>query len=202
MIQIPCYQTCKTYDKDWKVLYAEFPHHALNSKTNFQWLGNGYYFWTDSDRFAQWWGTDRLQEPYCITRYAIHIEYNMIFDMVGNTAHIEYFFEKLLCTYRELFNRARRFSMKKLPEPTIATVIDHMRKHYKEAAFNFRAMKVCDAWLDKSFNLQFTPDHKTYEFFPGIRRIQLCIFSGEEDCIQNKTPHYPDDYCDAIAKAS
>lgn len=200
MIQITCYQTCKTYSKDWQVLYSEFPHHASSSKSNLQWLGDGYYFWTDSDRFAQWWGTDRLKQPYCITRYSINIEYDMIFDMVGNTGHIEYFFEKLLTTYRILFDKASRFSMTKLPDPTIATVIDHMRKNYKEQVFNFKAMKICDSWLDKESKICFTP--KSLEFFPGTRRIQLCIFSGEEDCIQDKIPHYPDEYCKVIADAT
>lgn len=202
MIQITCYQTCKTDSKDWRVLYDEFPHHASNSKNKFQWLGNGYYFWTDSPRFAEWWGTDRLNQPYCITRYSIHIEYDMIFDMVGNTGHIEFFFEKLLRNYEVLYEKSRKFSYTKLPEPTIATVIDHMRNFYKEQVFNYRAMKICDAWLDKDFKIGFTPKTKRYEFFSGIRRIQLCVFTGEEQCIQDKTPHYPTEYCDVITQAS
>lgn len=202
MIQIACYQTCKTDSKDWKVLYDEFPHHAKNTKSNLQWLGNGYYFWTDSDHFAIWWGTDRLQQPYCITSYLINIEYEMIFDMVGNTRHVQYFFEKLLIIYEAAFEKSRRFSMTKLPEPTIATVIDHMRTFYKEPVFKYRAMKICDAWSDESFSLNFTSKSKAHEYFPGARRIQLCVFSGEEQCIQDKKPHYPVEYCNSIAQAS
>ncbi len=200
MIQITCYQTCKIDSKGWQVLFSEFPHHARNSQSNLQWLGDGYYFWTDSDRFAKWWGTFRLKQPYCITRYSINIEYDMIFDMVGNTEHIEFFFEKLLKTYQTLYEHARRFSMTKLPEPTIATVIDHMRNFYKDQVFKYQAMKICDAWLDKESKLNFTP--QSHEFFPGARRIQLCIFSGEESCIQDKMPHFPKEYCDVIAKAT
>lgn len=202
MIQITCYQTCKIESKDWQTLYNEFPHHAWNGKNKFQWLSDGYYFWPDSVRFAEWWGKDRLKQPYCITRYSIHIEHAMIFDMVGNVSHIEYFFEHLLRAYKVLFEKARKFSPTKLPEPTIATVIDHMRKFYKEQVFNFRAMKVYDAWIDENFAIDFTPGAKGTEYFPGLPRIQICIFTGEEECIRDKTPHFPVEYCNDIAVAT
>ncbi|KAA8733907.1 hypothetical protein F4V57_07610 [Acinetobacter qingfengensis] len=203
MIQITCYQTCKTDSRDWRVLYDEFPHHAKNSN-EYQWLSDGYYFWPDSDHFAKWWGTDRLRQPYCITCYLIHIEYEKIFDMVGNVSHIKYFFEKLLKSYEALYEHSRKFSSKKLPKPTIATVIDHMRNFYKEETFNFKAMKVLDAWIDEEFCIDFTPNSasKKNEYFPGLARIQLCVFSDEKQCIQGKIPHYPNEYCDVIAKAS
>lgn len=202
MIQITCYQTCKIESKDWKTLFNEFPHHAKNSKSKYQWLGDGYYFWPDSDRFARWWGEDRLGQPYCITRYVIHIEYDMIFDMVGNVSHIEYFFTKLLATYRILFEKARCFSATKLAPPTIATVIDHMRKFFKEELFNFKAMKVIDNWVDTEFSFKFVPEAKYHEKLPGLGRIQMCVFTDAKNCIHEKTPHFPEAYCNDIAIAA
>lgn len=202
MIQITCYQTCKIDSKDWNTLFDELPHLAKNTTKNFQWLGEGFYFWPDNDRFAKWWGEERLQVPYCITSYAIRIEYDMIFDMVGNVSHILYFFETLLVSYQKLYDRARRHAMTKLPVPTVATVIDHMRRFFKQDLFNFNAMKVIDSWIDTTFCLDFTPNAKDHEQLPGLGRIQMCVFTDAEDCIHEKTPYFPQEYCDVIAQAA
>lgn len=201
MIQITCYQTCKIDSNDWQTLYDSFPHYAVHNehKKQWQWLGSGYYFWTDSPTYAIWWGTERLKKPYCITSYTVSIEYEAIFDMTANVRHIEYF-SNMLSTYKAAYDKAARFSMKKMPKPSISTVIEHFRTYYREKAFKFKAMKIHHESIDKSYRVPMTPD--SAEFFPGLPKIQLCIFKGEEKCILGKIPHFPDEYCSYIAKAS
>lgn len=198
-VNIACYQTCKADSQDWKALYESFPHHAVTTNTNHQWLGNGYYFWTDSPTNAVWWGEERLGQPYCITRYNVNIEYDLIFDMTGNVQHIEYF-KLLKDKYMEKYEQARRFSMGKLPAPSISTVIQYFRSYYREQMFAFRAAKIHHNWIDQSFRIVMSPQSR--EFFSGLPRIQLCIFTDEKECVEDKTPHYPPDYCDSIARAA
>ncbi|WP_224964773.1 hypothetical protein [Acinetobacter guillouiae] len=202
MIQITCYQTCKIDSKDWQTLYDSFPHHAIQNelKKQWQWLGSGYYFWPDSPTCAVWWGDVRLRQPYCITSYLISIEYEAIFDMTGNIKHIEYF-SFMMDMYKKAYDKAARFCMKKLPAPSVSTVIDHFRTHLREEVFNYKAVKIhnFDDFVNDDDTVKMTPISR--EVFVGLSRIQLCIFKGEEKCISEKTPHSPNDYCSSIAQA-
>lgn len=65
------------------------------SKPDNQWLGQGYYFWTDSDYWAKQW----MRDPKVISQFTIELEKNQVLDLVGNVSDQELF--QAIC---ELFN--------------------------------------------------------------------------------------------------
>lgn len=52
-----------------------------------QWLGQGYYFWTDSDYYAYDWGLKHYNSKYAINKFIVTVPENLFFNLVGNTAH-------------------------------------------------------------------------------------------------------------------
>ena len=67
-----------------------------------QWLGVGYYFWTDSEYFAQKWGELDRKYPkgYVITEYQVEIPEESFLDLVGNVKD-QLFFRKQILDYVE-----------------------------------------------------------------------------------------------------
>jgi len=66
------------------------------SRSNNQWLTQGYYFWTDSDYFAKKWSEDCYKArgyKYCIMKFELSFEKNKLFDLVGNVDHKIKFYE-------------------------------------------------------------------------------------------------------------
>lgn len=188
---IECYQTReKDVEKTWGDLHQELPHLApYDEETKkYQWLGEGYYFWTDSDHFAHWWAKVRKYQSYCITSYQVEIEFDDLLDLSGNVKHAIYL--KKLCTKLQSYVKE-----KNLPEPTICTTITYYRQYYKNEFFKFKAIKL-SAGVDPNSTIKFTPEAK--EVFAGIPRIQLCVFPEAKDSIGNKTPYYPDEYREYI----
>ena len=173
------------------ILFDRFPHMATNTKI-VQWLGNGYYFWTDSCKNAHWWGKNRLKSNYCITEYSVDLDGEFLLDMSGNVEHIEYFYE-----LKKFFEK--KCSESDIDNPSISDLIGYFRKFHKEKLFKFKAIKIHHNLYDKSYKLNMTPNSK--EYFQGLPRIQLCVFPEEKECIKDKIPYYPEDYQQAIISA-
>nr|WP_181717010.1 hypothetical protein [Psychrobacter sp.]QJS05582.1 hypothetical protein [Psychrobacter sp.] len=196
-LTIKCYQTCKTNSKVWTELFEGFPHFATkNSETGtLQWLGDGYYFWTDSKTNAKWWGENRLKAPYCITSYSVNVSSEKLLDLSGNAEQIEYFLE-LRDTFLKIY---RNYSKsKKYVVPTVDIMIDFFREHHRDTFFKFEAIKMHHNIYDKTYK-PIKISQKSQEFFQGLPRIQLCVFLEKEDDIKDKSPSYPDAYCDSIS---
>lgn len=195
-MKLKCYQTCKIDASDWNTIFSNFPHFASEySSEKKQWLGEGYYFWTDSIRNAEWWGKRRLKAPYCITEYFIKINSELLLDLSGNAEHMEYLYQ-LKAFFLDNYNK--NYPNQEVPEPTISGLVEYFRKFYKSEMFEFNAIKIHHNFYDKSFkSIYMTSDSK--EFFEGIPRIQLCVFHENVACIKDKFPIFPDDYCEYIA---
>lgn len=194
-MKLKCYQTCKTHTSNWDTLFSSFPHFANEDiAKKKQWLGEGYYFWTDSMNNAKWWGDNRLKAPYCITEYVININSELLLDLTGNAEHMEYLYQ-LKSFFLDNYNKS--YPNEEAPKPTISGLVEYFRKFYKCEMFAFNAIKIHHNFYDKNFkSIDMASDSK--EFFRGIPRIQLCVFHESLECIKDKFPVYPDEYCEDI----
>lgn len=72
----------------------------------YQWLTDGYYFWLNSDRYAEWWGTSNLRSDYLITQYEIALDREDVLDLIENPDDEDYFFW-LVESYLEKYNESK-----------------------------------------------------------------------------------------------
>ena len=88
-----------------------------------QWLGQGYYFWTDDDFYAHLWGCLKIKNDegisqykykngYVITQFNISIEPNNLLDLVGNARQQIYFYKltPLSTLYNSLILKGLKFN--------------------------------------------------------------------------------------------
>lgn len=88
-----CFQTCSFGTADTKENIERIAP-FLSDPQKPQWLGQGYYFWTDSLLFAKSWGEDHYFSKYAINKYHVIVPKNQFFDLVGNVDHQIEFLEK------------------------------------------------------------------------------------------------------------
>jgi len=84
-ISLSCYHTCAFNDENRNALQQKVPFKSLS--TTPQWLGQGYYFWTDSDYYAREWGVKHYNSKYAINKFIVTVPRNLFFDLVGNVDH-------------------------------------------------------------------------------------------------------------------
>ncbi|WP_447877588.1 hypothetical protein [Serratia fonticola] len=154
-----------------------------NGPKKWQWLSQGYYFWTDEDYFAHIWGRDSYNNDYAIIRCEIHISSDIVLDLVSNVTHSLYF--------KELVDLYQTKVKKQNPHetPTVSTVIEHCRKAAEQnrKLFPFEAIKAVD-YSSKSPKLEFTPNSMDYMI--TIPRIQFCLFESSQEAIISKEIHH------------
>lgn len=64
------------------------------------WLGKGYYFWDGFEDPAHRWGQTHCGGKFIITLFEISMQYDRLFDLLGNTSHI-YEIKKVREQYQE-----------------------------------------------------------------------------------------------------
>lgn len=153
-----------------------------------QWLGEGYYFWTDSDFFAHMWGRRREKYPkgYAITEYLVVIPDESFLDLVGNVKD-QLFFKKQIQMYAkkmELELKSKE-DAKKIP---ISKVIAHLRTCLPndKSAFKYDAIKAVDYSSSQTNFYRFVKD--CMECMPIPSRQQL--FLKELSFLKNKRLFY------------
>lgn len=151
------------------------------------WLGIGYYFWDTYLPLAHWWGKQGYRGQYVITR--IDFDYNPddVFDLVGNTEHIQQFKE-----YAELLHLNNY-----LRGPfTVGRIIEHMKRH---TSFPYKAIRAEGRHSilyydnpDLKQQIPFRIGKKSYlDLLPPI---QIC-FINKEDVLNNTySIIYPESY--------
>lgn len=156
------FHTCEDRGESDAEIKSKVP---IKSKPTGQWFGEGYYFWTDSSRYAKSWGTYKKR---FISEFSIQFnEQNEIFDLVGNAAHQEEFDD-----YLKMFIEINQ----KIKNLDLSRVFCFLRK---EAAFLFeqyKAIKGCHC--SSSYNYPFLPGRNERILLPT--RIQLCLFEKHE----------------------
>lgn len=149
------FHTCEDRGESNEEIKSKVP---IKSEREEQWLGEGYYFWTDSDRYARTWGT---YSKRVVSEFNINFStQSEIFDLVGNASHQEEF-EGML---REIVKKNP-----KLGSMDMSAVFYFFRD--KNVLEQYKAIKACNRYKLKGRFLTHRPERL---MFPT--RIQLCLF--------------------------
>lgn len=129
-------------------IYEKVPYSSDVSKE--QWLGQGYYFWTDSCFFAEAWGKNLSKYPkgYAISKFDIEIPANSFLDLVGDVVHQLKFEEQI----REYLHKMHQIKLDKEQARSIpiSKMLDHLRTEAKdkhqdgEVFFSYGAIRAAD----------------------------------------------------------
>lgn len=152
------------------------PHFAASLRmapfrcVNNPWLGEGYYFWDSFIELAKWWGEVHYGGNYVVTETTATFGDDAVFDLVGNTKHMEVF-----AKYAEILENDLKC------EVTVAQIIEHMKRHTSFSK-TYKAIRI-DGRLSISKapdnipyikRIRFSLDHPQYlDLLPPI---QYCIF--------------------------
>lgn len=182
-IKMLCYHTCKT-DGGRKYVHSIAPFLSeKNTPKKWQWLTQGYYFWTDSPYYAHIWGQDSYKGDYAIVECEISIDKCLLLDLVGNTKDCEYF-NKLLAAYQKKLESTGSKQV-----ATVSGVIEHFRQAASKSdgkIFPYQAIKAFDI-PNKRYScgrIKFT--ETSNETMVIIPRLQLCLFESAKDLIGDK----------------
>lgn len=134
------------------------------------WLTQGYYFWTDSDSWAKFWGERAIKKDakgcYAILECAISLDKNELLDLVGNAKHLELFTELI----KHIETKSTVSNL------TVSTVIKTLRE---SDFFPFLAVKVADYPKE---GYKFSASMK--EKLATLNRQQMCVFEQAKDRIR------------------
>lgn len=163
------YHTCHLYGSV-NDMFNNSPYRCVpNDK---QWLGVGYYFWTDSEYFAQKWGerTGKYPQGYVITEYLVEIPEESFLDLVGNVKDQLFFKEQILDYVKRMeIELNSRDDARKIP---ISKVIDHLRTSSPQD-IKYDAIRAMDYTGAYTFSYAFTEDDK--DLIPIPTRQQLFL---------------------------
>ncbi len=166
MIEVVAFHTCRKNNTTYQAPF-------LSRKQN-QWLTRGYYFWTDSDYFAKKWGESHYKnkgDEYCVMKFNLSFENDVLLDLVGNVEHKIQFYEKV--------KRLRKLNIIKQDSLSLKVIVQYLRDINKEnvGAWSYHAIKVED---NRDLDLEEIPvmnDSKECISI-GPTRQQLCIFEN------------------------
>lgn len=182
-----CYHTCKT-DGGREYVSNVGPFlSGENEPGRWQWLTQGYYFWTDDPYFAHIWGRASYKNNYAILKCTLSFQSDMLLDLAGNVSHSIYF-NNLIQLYVKKLKRTNPNVV-----PTVSTVIEHFRNEEKKqpSIFPYQAIKAGDVpgkKTDRRKKIQYTPAND--ECLPLIPRLQLCLFEEAKANISHKEVFY------------
>ncbi len=156
------FHTCEDRGESDEEIKSKVP---IKSELEGQWLGEGYYFWTDSARYAKTWGT---YSKRFVSEFDINFSaQNEVFDLVGNASHQDEF-EDMLAEI-----------VKKNPElqdMDMSAVFYFLRDN--NIFEQYKAIKACNRYELKGRFLSNRPERL---MFPT--RIQLCLFDRNVELI-------------------
>lgn len=116
---------------------------------NEPWFGQGYYFWDDSIKLAEWWGEEHCNSKYIITKAVIDFPDGSLLDHIDNMQHIE-FFNAVAQTITDRLGE----------EATVPKIVEELRKRED---FTFWAVRGC--------GIPFKPNK--YSNSPYVQRIRF-----------------------------
>lgn len=194
-INFLCFHTCKNENSEEYIL-QNAPFHSDRSAT--QWLGQGYYLWTDSDYFAHEWGKYPPRNgKYAITKFDFVLDNDEVFlDLVGNVED-QLAFRELIAIYENFLKGVidkcgdvdkQEEARKKLSELCVSTVINFFLSKSK---FPYVAVKAQDIDSKKTEKLRFVLKGKGNNsslFYPT--RQQIVVYEDGKTVLKNTVLHY------------
>lgn len=189
-VSITCFHTCDNRGTKDEIL-SKVPFKSNSS--NPEWLGKGYYFWTDVDHYAHIWGRMKPRNGnYVITKFQLDIKKDELLDLVGD-AEALLFFKKLITEYKHHLKneiskaKTRRDTnrlKRELSNVSVATVTQFFRD---EGILDFKAMKSQDINTEKIHGLSYLKGRK--EILPFTRQ-QLVVYEEGKDLLSLPIWHY------------
>lgn len=168
-INLTAYHTCHLQGSA-KGIFENSPYKSEPNKP--QWLGNGYYFWTDCDFFAHQWGKLLKKYPkgYAITEYSIQIPQNLLLDLVGNVKDQRYFCKQIL-----LYAQKMKIASQDLYKIPISKVLDHLRRQAinDQQLFPYQAIKAVDYSKKYCHSYPFLENGKEKLTIPSRQQLYL-----------------------------
>lgn len=187
-----CFHTCKN-ENSQEFILQNSPFHSDTEVP--QWLGQGYYLWTDSDYYAHLWGSyPPRNNKYVIIKFDFILENSEeMLDLVGNVED-QLAFKNLIDEYRTYLQRAisdttnkiekRKAARTQLSRLCVSTVINFYRK---KLCFPYKAVKAQDIDSIDTEKVQFVVKGKGTEtllFYPT--RQQIVVYSQGKAHLHNK----------------
>lgn len=192
---LTCFHTCSFTNENEEELKKLIPFCSNTSEP--QWLGQGYYFWTDSDYFAHKWGKDHYNSTYAINKFEIEVPENLFFDLVGNVKHqmkfLEYknSFHKLLdeileqpISQKKKIQRKRKIDNLKQMGVTVSTIF-----------WVLRYLRRIEYKVVKSYDIHPKAETIKYiknEYISLPSRQQIVVYPEAKGMINHITWVYPD----------
>lgn len=168
-VKLTAYHTCHLQGAV-KAIFENSPYKSEPNKP--QWLGDGYYFWTDCDFFAHQWGKLSKKYPngYVITRYDIQIPQNALLDLVGNVKD-QLLFHKQILQYADKLQDAS-LNVNDIP---ISKVLAHLRllSQNDENKFAYQAIKAVDYSKNHKHSFPFLDGNKERLVIPSRQQLYL-----------------------------
>jgi len=126
------------------------------------WLGNGYYFWDCILSNAEWWGRTHYKNSYMIYSSSYDAHSEELFDLVGNSEHIECLCEFASELRKQLHCKSLRVSF----------VLEMMKK---EGLFPYSAIKAEGRSVAGTQRHCLFFDEKGMYYLQPVPKFQLCI---------------------------
>lgn len=197
-LRIEGYHTCSFKSNDCKNdLITRVPF--LCDPRRIQWLGVGYYFWTDDVHYAHEWGESGYRGKYSINRFSITMKRSKLLDLVGSVSDqlsFKAFIESLLSKLEQAVNSGDNLSsarkhelqdkLKQVKRGVISTIIDISRQ---DKLFDFWAIKAADR-AKKSSQYPFRESGNS-EFLILPTRQQMVVYKEAKECIKHESWVYP-----------
>lgn len=175
-VSITCFHTCNNQGTKEEIL-SKVPFKS--NSVNPEWLGKGYYFWTDSDYYAHVWGTFKPRYGrYVIAKFQLEIDKDDLLDLVGDVS-AQLFLKELISNYQthlasEIRNAKTGIDKARLRDElsnmSVSTVIQFFRD---EKTLDFKAIKSQDINTEKVQGLCYLEGKK--EILPFTRQ-QLVVY--------------------------
>lgn len=175
-VSITCFHTCDNRGTKDEIL-GKVPFKSNSG--NPEWLGKGYYFWTDIDHYAHAWGQIKPRlGSYVIVKFQLNIKKDDLLDLVGDAGALQLFrslvFEYKKNLVKKISNAKTRTDKSRLEDElknvSVATITQFYRD---ENILDFKAIKAQDVNSKKVEGLSYLEGKS--EMLP-FSRHQLVVF--------------------------
>lgn len=189
-VSISCFHTCDNRGTQDEIL-SKVPFKSNSG--NPEWLGKGYYFWTDIDHYAHAWGRIKPRfGSYVIVKFQLDIKKDDLLDLVGDAGALQ-FFRKLISEYeknlvrkvRDAKTRSDKSELEaKLRNISVATVTQFYRD---ENVLDFKAIKSQDINTERVEGLNYLEGRSEILPFP---RQQLVVYEEGKNLLSSPQWHF------------
>jgi len=141
------------------------------SKPRGQWLGRGYYLWTDSPRWAYAWRKDG--EQIAISEFQISLDKSDLLDLIGCLNH-QILFESILKRFEDRFSKPKE---KISVSAVMQWLLEEREKPNKFGIFPYWGVRAKDARCERRIVFLKYRD----ESMSLVERHQICIYPKFKD---------------------